>query len=76
MVKFLDDKEGVEQTDFLRVIWEKTLDAALGKLEEIVFLITSYIVVYYCFNSNFNQRKTASSKGTTTYYYTHREVSL
>ncbi|KAJ3656972.1 hypothetical protein Zmor_016009 [Zophobas morio] len=29
MVKFLDDKEGVEQTDFLRVIWEKTFDAAL-----------------------------------------------
>ena len=31
MVKFLDDKEGAEQTDFLPVIWEKTVDAALGK---------------------------------------------
>ncbi|XP_063914295.1 cytochrome P450 4C1-like [Zophobas morio] len=35
MVKFLDDKEGVEQTDFLRVIWEKTFDAALATLTNV-----------------------------------------
>ena len=31
MVKYLSDLEGVEQTHLLPVIWEKTLDAALGK---------------------------------------------
>ena len=31
MVQFLVDNEGREQTDLLEVIWEKTLDVALGK---------------------------------------------
>ncbi|XP_063914439.1 cytochrome P450 4C1-like [Zophobas morio] len=35
MVKILDDKEGVEQTDFLRVIWEKTVDGALATLTNV-----------------------------------------
>ena len=31
MVQFLFDTEGREQTDLQEVIWEKTLDVALGK---------------------------------------------
>ena len=30
MVKFLNDAEGNEQSDLVSVIWEKTLDSALG----------------------------------------------
>ncbi|KAJ3656971.1 hypothetical protein Zmor_016008 [Zophobas morio] len=35
MVKYLSDLEGVEQTNLLPVIWEKTLDAALATLTTV-----------------------------------------
>ncbi|KAJ3656976.1 hypothetical protein Zmor_016013 [Zophobas morio] len=35
MVKYLGDTEGVEQTDFLRAIWERTLDVALATLTNV-----------------------------------------
>ena len=54
MVKFLNNTEANEQTDLVSVIWEKTLDSALGKKRWRI----CYQCDYNYFNSKFNKRET------------------